>query len=78
MDTYEKTRRILASNIRAARARARLSQEGLALEATVDRTFISQIEREVGNPSLRTLCQIADALKTSVTELLLPPPPRLR
>jgi transcriptional regulator with XRE-family HTH domain len=39
-----------------------ISQEKLALEAEVDRTFVSQIERGVRQPTLTTLCKLADAL----------------
>lgn len=40
----------------------KLSQEQLALDASVNRTFVSQIERGIGNPSLHTLCRLADRL----------------
>lgn len=46
-----------------------LSQEDLALEAGIDRTYQSQIERAVGNPSLRVLCAIAVALDVDLVDL---------
>ena len=61
--------------IRQRRAQFGLSQEGLALDAGIDRTFVSQIERGVGNPSLRILCRIADRLELPVYELLYPSSP---
>ena len=70
--SYESTRRALAACIRQRRAELGLSQEGLALDADIDRTFVSQIERGVGNPSLRILCRIADRLDLPVAALLHP------
>ena len=52
----------LADRIKQRRVELSITQEGLALDAGVDRTFVSQIERGVGNPSLRTLCRLADQL----------------
>ena len=60
--SYETARETLAARIRQRRAELSLTQEALALEAEIDRTFVSQIERGVGNPSLRTLCRLADRL----------------
>lgn len=52
----------LASEIKAARLRAGLSQEALALAAEVDRTYVSQLERGIANPSLLILVRLAAAL----------------
>lgn len=67
---YEQIREQLASNIRALRSRKGLSQEALALSADLDRTYISQIERRVGNPSLLVLCKLAAILEVDVVELI--------
>ena len=40
----------------------RLSQEDLAERASLDRTYVSGIERGRRNPSLKILQQVADAL----------------
>jgi transcriptional regulator with XRE-family HTH domain len=69
---YERLRQTLAINTKALREARGLSQEALALEAEVDRTYVSQIERGVCNPSLRVLFQIANTLKVQVAELLHP------
>jgi len=69
--TFETLVKRLAKNLRRERLAKGFSQEGLALTAEVDRTFVSQIEREIANPSMKTLCQIADALKVDPVELLL-------
>ena len=47
-----------------------LSQEAMALEAGIDRTYASQIERGIGNPSLRVICSIAEVIKVEPTDLL--------
>jgi len=47
-----------------------LSQEALAYEAEVERSYVSLIERGQGNPSLRVLCQLAQRLGVSVVELM--------
>ena len=62
----------LAANLRAYRLALGLSQEKLALDAEIDRTFVSQIERGIGNPSLRILCQLADRLEVDLVMLLKP------
>lgn len=63
-------KRMLARNIVSKRKKLRLSQEQLALQAEVDRTYISQIERAVGNPSLLVLHKVAIVLETDVIALL--------
>jgi transcriptional regulator with XRE-family HTH domain len=72
MDSYEAARKFLAFNIRTRRKALGLSQEALALEADVNRTFVSQIERAIGNPSLHTLCRLSDRLGIDCSVLLLP------
>jgi transcriptional regulator with XRE-family HTH domain len=70
---YEKLQQVLAANTKALREVRGLSQEMLALEAEVDRTYVSQIERGVCNPSLRVLHQIASTLKVPISDLLSTP-----
>lgn len=60
----------LSRNLRAARKAHGLSQEALALNADVDRTYISQIERSISNPSLLVLVKIAAVLQIQVADLL--------
>lgn len=69
---FDQTRASLAGRVRALRVERGLSQEGLAHEVGIDRTYQSQIERGVGNPSLRVLTSIAVALKVELHELLDP------
>lgn len=69
-DSFQNARSVLAKNVKARRKVMGLSQEALALEAQVDRTYISQIEREISNPSLLILCSIADILGCQVKQLM--------
>jgi len=62
--------RVLAENVKAARKALGLSQEALAHEAEIDRTYISGIERAQRNPSLTLIVKLADKLKTTPAELL--------
>lgn len=55
--------------LRDLRKRAGLSQEELAHEAGLDRTYVSGIERGVRNPSLRNIARLAGALGIHVREL---------
>lgn len=66
---FERTQAVLAKNVRELREAKGLSQEMLALESEVDRTYVSQIERGMCNPSLRVLHQIANVLKVPMAEL---------
>jgi transcriptional regulator with XRE-family HTH domain len=67
---FEEGRQALAVRVRTLRAERGLSQEALAHEAGIDRTYQSQIERGVGNPSLKVLCAIAVALNVELNDLL--------
>lgn len=69
---FDKAKRHLANNIRRKRAALGLSQEALALSAEVDRTYVSQIERGIGNPSLLILCKLCDELDAELTDILRP------
>lgn len=63
-------RRVLADNVKAARKALGLSQEALALEADIDRTYISGIERGLRNPSLDLIAKLAAKLQKTPSELL--------
>ena len=67
---YEQLRLRLAENIRLMRRVKNLTQEQLALMAEVDRTYVSQIERCTGNPSLMVLCKLANILEITTDQLL--------
>ena len=65
-------RSILAENLKAARKALGLSQEELALEADIDRTYVSGMERGTRNPSLTMIAKLAERLKTTPAALLTP------
>lgn len=62
-ETFRQLQRQLAKEIKAARLAAGMSQEALALQAEVDRTYVSQLERGVANPSLLVLQKLAEVLR---------------
>ena len=68
--TFDQAKKILAVNVRAARLAAGVSQEELAFRAGIDRTYASQIEWAIANPSLGITCAIADALGCALIDLL--------
>jgi DNA-binding XRE family transcriptional regulator len=53
------------------RARQQISQERLSQESSLDRSYISLLERGLRQPSLTTLLQISEALDVSASELIL-------
>jgi transcriptional regulator with XRE-family HTH domain len=61
---------LLGRNVRAHRKRLGLSQEQLALEADMKRSYLSDLERGTRNPSVKALGRIANALNVSPHELL--------
>jgi ribosome-binding protein aMBF1 (putative translation factor) len=66
---FEAVAKALGNRIRSLRKVRGWSQEHLADEANMHRTYLWGIERGVRNPSLRHLAQIADALGVSVAAL---------
>ena len=70
--TLEEVRHDLAINLRKLRLAKGLAQERLALDAGVDRTVVSKIERAITNPSLEILLRLANQLDTSLSRLLEP------
>jgi len=66
------TQHQLAANIKALRQKACLSQEALAHDAEIDRTYISQIERAVVSSLLSVLVRISGVLRVTVIDLLKP------
>jgi transcriptional regulator with XRE-family HTH domain len=61
---------LLAKNTRLLRVMRGWSQERLALEAGLDRSFVGAIERAERNLTLATAEKIANAFNLSVAELL--------
>ena len=63
-------KKILSDNIKALRLRKGLAQERLALNAGIDRTLVSKIERGLGNPTLSILIKLSAQLDVHICELL--------
>ena len=61
---------LLGERIRDARHRLGISQEELAFRAEIDRTYVSQIERGIGNPSLMVLLRLSAVLQAPLAKLL--------
>jgi transcriptional regulator with XRE-family HTH domain len=55
-----------------------LSQEQLAVDAVVNRTYVSGVERAAENPTIEVLERLAKALSTDLADLLTEPLPRER
>lgn len=65
----ESARETLSRNIRTLRADRGWSQEALALEAGLHRTFVAHVERGARNISLNNIERIALALCVPVSRL---------
>ncbi|MCP4648621.1 MAG: helix-turn-helix transcriptional regulator [PVC group bacterium] len=57
-------------NIRDARNKLGLSQEKLAIECDLDRTYVGGVERGERNVSVLNICKIANALDVKPAALL--------
>jgi transcriptional regulator with XRE-family HTH domain len=67
-----RARLILAANLKARRRQSGLSQEDLALEAGLHRTFVAHVERGVRNLSIDNIEKLANALGVESYMLLVP------
>ena len=70
-----KARALVAWNLRRIRVALGLSQEILAVDAGLDRSYVGRLERGTENVSVDILDRLAVALDVSVGEFLLPPKP---
>jgi transcriptional regulator with XRE-family HTH domain len=62
---------IFGQVLREQRISRDLSQEELALAADVDRTFVSQMERGIRQPTITTLMKLAGALGIQPSTLVI-------
>lgn len=65
--------RWLGENVRRERLRQGLTQDALAAETGMRRSYLSDLERGVRNPSVHALGRLALALKVEAADLLQPP-----
>ena len=63
-------REVFAQNLRALRQAKGLSQEELAHEAGIDRTYISALERNMYNASIDVVDRLAQVLGVEAAQLL--------
>jgi transcriptional regulator with XRE-family HTH domain len=68
-----KAQQLVAHNIRKLRVRRGLSQESLAVDAGIDRTYVSRLERGIENPTVAVLERLAAALQSDIGAFFLTP-----
>lgn len=68
MDVVE----LLGANVRRYRKLKGMTQEQLGLEAGMERSYVSDLERGTRNPSVRALGRLAEALGIEPYALLEP------
>ncbi|AVO47065.1 MULTISPECIES: helix-turn-helix domain-containing protein [Hyphomicrobiales] len=64
---------IVAWNLRRLRVPRGLSQEALAVDAGLDRSYIGRLERAVENPTVQTLDKLAATLSVRLIDLVMEP-----
>ncbi|BAK76724.1 putative transcriptional regulator [Pseudogulbenkiania sp. NH8B] len=65
-------RMVFAKNLRQVRRLKEVSQEALALQAGLSRTYVSEVERGERNVSIDNMGLLADALGVKLKDLLDP------
>ena len=63
--------RLLGENVRRYRKLKGMTQEQLAANAGMERSYVSDLERGTRNPSVQALGRLADALKVEPHMLLM-------
>jgi transcriptional regulator with XRE-family HTH domain len=71
-------REVFATNLRRLRHAKGLSQENLAYEADVNRSYMSKVEKGETWVGLEIIDKLATVLEVEPAELLRSPPRRLR
>lgn len=64
---------LIAENVKNFRLNTKLSQEELAWQCEIDRTYISKIERGIANPSILILFKISNILGIELQDLFSDP-----
>jgi len=68
-------RALVARNLRRLRVARGISQEHLAVDAGIDRTYVGRLERGRENPTVAVLERITAALGIPIVELFVVPEP---
>lgn len=66
---------LVARNLRRLRVKKAVSQENLAVDAGIDRTYVSRLERGLENPTVLVIEKLALALEADIVEFFAKPPP---
>lgn len=66
-------RALVAWNLRRIRVKRGLSQERLAFDAEVDRSYVGGLERQEENPTVDVLDRLAKTLEVSISEFFKAP-----
>ena len=66
-------RELVAWNVRRLRVARGVPQDALAVDAGIDRTYVSRVERNMENPTVAVLERLAHALDVEITELFAVP-----
>jgi len=62
--------RAFGKALREIRKAKKLSQEDLGLEANLDRTYVSLLERGLKSPTIRTVVKLAEVLNVMPSEIV--------
>ena len=62
--------KLLGENVRRYRKLRGMTQEQLALDAGMERSYVSDLERGTRNPTVRALGRLAEALRVDPNALL--------
>jgi transcriptional regulator with XRE-family HTH domain len=68
-----KGRTLVAWNLRRIRVKRGLSQERLAFDAGVDRSYVGGLEREEQNPTIDLLDRLARTLSVRISDFFIEP-----
>lgn len=63
-------RAVVGRNVKQYREAKGLSQEQLAFEADLPRTYVSGVERGIRNPTVKIVSRLAEALGVAAAKLL--------
>ena len=68
---YKYIRERLGKEISRIRKERNLSQDNLAVDSNLDRSYLAEVEEGKANPSLKVLCKITEGLNIQLWQLLI-------